>query len=655
VSTGALSASLCLCTYNGERYLGELLESLVEQSRRPDEVVVCDDASTDSTPALLARFATEAPFPVRVRRNTETLGIVRNFEQAVLLAARDVVFLCDQDDRWDRRKIEVVMGRMEGPDAPVAALHDSALVDASGRALGGTLWGLLGFGELERERFEAGAALDYLVCRALAAGHALAFSATARSLLVPFSTYANYDTWIAQLLSATGPIALVDETLVEYRLHQGNSIGLRGRQSISHLLSDSGSASQRFGRVAAGLLDLEARLDERAPGSLTTEARRRLHARAAHLGGRAALASGATPLAALSGVAAWIVGEVRSGNYSSYSNGLRSVAYDTLGVARRLWTSRRRTGRSDADDAREVADPASHPRATPLSPRPSVTAIVVEYRSGPHLATCVSSLQRCGTEVVVVDNGSPPEGSSAPPGFSDVNWLAAPDNPGFGGGINRGAALCDTELMLICNPDIVLEDDALALLCTALVADDTAAAVGPALVDAAGRVSQSARAFPSLRSSWRQAFLGLLHPAGRRSSEYRARNWALAERGVVDWVTGACVLVRTDAFRAVGGFDEGFFLYVEEVDLCWRLRRAGWKVLYEPKARVLHRGAVSTSSHPYRAIIVHHRSLWRFARKTTAGIDRALLPPAALAIAGRCAVACLLRLRRGTRSGRQRC
>jgi N-acetylglucosaminyl-diphospho-decaprenol L-rhamnosyltransferase len=220
--------------------------------------------------------------------------------------------------------------------------------------------------------------------------------------------------------------------------------------------------------------------------------------------------------------------------------------------------------------------------------------------------------------------------------------IASTSNLGFGGGVNLGAAKANTELLLVCNPDVVLEVGALDALRARLRASDRAGAVGPALLDETGRIVQSARSFPAVRSSWRQAFLGLIRPFGRRSREYRARNWSRAEGGVVDWVTGACVLVRTDAFRQIGGFDDRYFLYVEEVDLCWRLRAAGWEVLYEPRARVTHTGAASTSAHPYRAIANHHRSLWLFIRRTTPGVDRAALPVIAVGLVARCGLACVI-------------
>jgi N-acetylglucosaminyl-diphospho-decaprenol L-rhamnosyltransferase len=109
----------------------------------------------------------------------------------------------------------------------------------------------------------------------------------------------------------------------------------------------------------------------------------------------------------------------------------------------------------------------------------------------------------------------------------------------------------------------------------------------------------------------------------------------------VDWVSGACMLVRRSAFEAVGGFDEGYFMYVEDVDLCWRLARAGWRIGYEPSGRVVHALGASSRLMPYRMIAAHHRSLLRFASRTTTGGRRAVLPLVAAGLGVRTGVAWL--------------
>src|SRR5205085_1114006 len=104
------------------------------------------------------------------------------------------------------------------------------------------------------------------------------------------------------------------------------------------------------------------------------------------------------------------------------------------------------------------------------------------------------------------------------------------------------------------------------------------------------------------------AFLGYVAPDNRYSRAYKLLDWDHASAGYVDWISGACFLARRQVYRAVGGFDESYFMYVEDVDLCWRLGRQGWKVGYDPAGRVVHRGGVSTDQRAYRMILEHHRS-----------------------------------------------
>lgn len=279
-------------------------------------------------------------------------------------------------------------------------------------------------------------------------------------------------------------------------------------------------------------------------------------------------------------------------------------------------------------------------------PAREVTAVVVNYNAGAALSECVESLEREGVrDIAVVDNGSTDD---------SLEYLAAKNpsaqvfhtgrNLGFGGGVNYGARRVAGELLLVCNPDLVLQAGALGAMADRLAQDPSLGLVGPALVTPAGELQPSGRVFPTLRRSSVQAVLGALLPKNAYSRRYREANRAHAETGAADWVTGVCFLVRRAAFDAVGGFDDRYFMYVEEVDLCWRLARAGWRTGYESSARVLHIAGVSTAAVPYRMIVAHHLSLWRFARRITTGSERLLLPVVAVGIAGRCAVVCLRRV-----------
>ncbi len=283
---------------------------------------------------------------------------------------------------------------------------------------------------------------------------------------------------------------------------------------------------------------------------------------------------------------------------------------------------------------------------------PSTAVVVINYESGDALLRCVEGWQAAGAgEVVVVDNGST-DGSVATLGDrAGVTVLTPGGNLGYGAAANRGVASTTAPTVLVSNPDLVVGEGALEALHAALDSDPDLALVGPLIRTPAGDRYPSARQFPSLVDAAGHALLGLFVPDNRFTRAYQQSHLDTAgdDLEVVDWVSGACFLVRRSAFEQIGGFDESYFMYLEDVDLCWRLAAAGWRVGYAPSATVTHLQGVSTDRHPYRMIIEHHRSLLRFAVGSTTGWRRALLPLVAVGIAVRAGLACLTRAR-GDRS-----
>jgi N-acetylglucosaminyl-diphospho-decaprenol L-rhamnosyltransferase len=243
-------------------------------------------------------------------------------------------------------------------------------------------------------------------------------------------------------------------------------------------------------------------------------------------------------------------------------------------------------------------------------------------------------------DIIVVDNGSV-DGSAAALAAADpeARFVETGANLGYGGGVNRGLAQGHRELVLVCNADVVVRPGTLAAMMAALDAEPDLALVGPRLVNPDETLYPSARTFPSLVDAMGHGFLGLVAPRNRFSRSYKMLDWDHGGRRGVDWVSGSCFLARRRALEDLGGFDVSYFMYLEDVDLCWRLRRAGWGVAYEPSGCVLHVQGVSTDLHPYRMIVAHHRSLLRFAWRTTSGWRRFLLPVVAVGLAVRAAAA----------------
>lgn len=272
---------------------------------------------------------------------------------------------------------------------------------------------------------------------------------------------------------------------------------------------------------------------------------------------------------------------------------------------------------------------------------------MVNFNAGDHLLRCVESLRDEGVDdLVVVDSastdGSPEALERVDP---DVVLVRGP-NRGFGTGVNRGAvAGGEREFLFIVNPDVIVSAGMLKTLVDALDGDAGIGIIGPLILTPDGRRYPSARRFPSLPDALGHAFLGVVWPRNPFTRRYRMLDWDENAPCDVDWLSGSCLLVRREVWDLVGGFDESYFMYAEDVDLCWRASSAGWRVAYEPAAAVVHTQGISTDQRPYRMIVAHHRSLFRFAAKRAERPrDRALLPLIGGGLVLRIVLACLHRL-----------
>jgi N-acetylglucosaminyl-diphospho-decaprenol L-rhamnosyltransferase len=278
----------------------------------------------------------------------------------------------------------------------------------------------------------------------------------------------------------------------------------------------------------------------------------------------------------------------------------------------------------------------------PPLPPDGWAAVVVNYNAGPALVACVASVlaQDPPPELVVVDNAST-DGSlealrEAHPG---VRVVRSGGNLGYARAANLGIAATDAPVVAVLNPDTVLGPGTGQALTARFAADAKLGAAGPRLHNPDGSVYPSARRIPGLVDAVGHGLLLFVWPGNPFTARYRETGADPARPREVDWVSGAAIWLRRAALDDVGGWDERYFMYVEDVDLCWRLRRAGWRVAYEPSGTVEHLLGVSTASRPYRMIAEHHRSLLRFASVRFTGPRRALLGPAAAFLTARGALA----------------
>ena len=246
--------------------------------------------------------------------------------------------------------------------------------------------------------------------------------------------------------------------------------------------------------------------------------------------------------------------------------------------------------------------------------------VIVSYRSRELLRACLDSLRRhppAGPlKVIVVDNGSGDGTAEMIRGqYPEVELIASPTNLGFAAATNLGARTGSATFVLALNPDTAVTEGALDTVLRALESHPEVAVVGPRLVRADGSLDHAAkRSFPTPLSALGY-FTGLGRRAGIRGrlAGYTAPD---VEAGPVDAVNGAFMLMRRSTFEAAGGFDEGYWMYMEDLDLCYRFDEARWVTWYEPSATVVHVKAGTTG--PVRAprlTYAFHYGMYRFYRK----------------------------------------
>jgi len=260
---------------------------------------------------------------------------------------------------------------------------------------------------------------------------------------------------------------------------------------------------------------------------------------------------------------------------------------------------------------------------------PSVTIIIVNYNAGEHLARCLASLAPaltasasasaagCEWQAIVVDNASHDGSEQHALAYGNrVRLVRSETNVGFGAAVNLGAAETRDPFILLLNPDAELLPGVVTRLTQELDRYPQCAIVGPAILNEDGSIQGSARGDPT----WLTGFFGRATLLTRLFP-----NSALAQRNVlcpdllpgqdsapVDWVSGACMLIRRDAFDRAGGFDPGYFLYWEDADLCRRLRALGYTIRYYPGVQVRHTVGVSSRTARLASNHAFHTSALRY-------------------------------------------
>jgi hypothetical protein len=251
-----------------------------------------------------------------------------------------------------------------------------------------------------------------------------------------------------------------------------------------------------------------------------------------------------------------------------------------------------------------------------------LSTVIVNYKSRRVLIDCLASLEMDAAdyehETVVVDN-DPSAGAleEIARRFPKVRGIANTENVGFARAINQGIAATTGAYVMVLNPDCFIEHGSLAALIGYLRAHPRTGVVGPRMIGRDGKLQYSARAFPDPLTFLfnRYSLLTRLFPGNPYSRRYLLSDWDHASVRPVDWLSGACLMVRRTAIDQVGPLDEAYFMFNEDVDWCRRMKQGGWEVVYVPEAMIHHDIGASRRRVAAKVIVERHRGMIHYFHK----------------------------------------
>jgi N-acetylglucosaminyl-diphospho-decaprenol L-rhamnosyltransferase len=268
----------------------------------------------------------------------------------------------------------------------------------------------------------------------------------------------------------------------------------------------------------------------------------------------------------------------------------------------------------------------------------ALAVVILTYNSADEIVECLRSVRRDdpSCEIVIVDNASTDDSvARVRASFPDVRIVLNERNVGFAAAANQGVRETESEVVVLLNPDCDVRAGTLAAFEDAMRDHPRAGAVGALVRNTDGSVQPTKRAFPSLWQSFLHATIGTVWPDNPGTRAYVLADVSFDEPRQVGWIAATAVAYRRAAFDAVGGFDESFFFFVEDVDLCKRLRDAGWEIWFEPRAEVVHLWGGSWTRRPLKFMVIHHVNLFRYVRKHRRGAWVLAYPFIALGLATR--------------------
>ena len=228
--------SVALCTYNGESFLQEQLNSILNQSEPIDEIVICDDHSSDATVKIINNYQTKFPEIIKLHINEVSLGPIKNFEKAIGLCNGEIIFLSDQDDVWVKDKVKKITKKFQGNPSLDAVFTNANLINQNGVLLGKTLFKNLNFSLEEQKKWSEGKAFkEILYYRNKITGATMAFKKSLFEKVMPFLILKNYwhDAQLGLHAAMENKLDWIDEPLIEYRIHDKQQVGIGNGTTLS--------------------------------------------------------------------------------------------------------------------------------------------------------------------------------------------------------------------------------------------------------------------------------------------------------------------------------------------------------------------------------------------------------------------------------------
>lgn len=314
--------SIAMCTYNGELFLQEQLESIATQTVLPNEVIISDDNSTDATLKILREFQEKNLLNLKIFRNKSRFGYTKNFERAISLCRGSIIFIADQDDVWLPYKLEKIIDVFKKYPKIGYVFSDALIVNEKLQNHGYTMWERISFTMRQRRVFRYRDQLEVLLKHNVVTGPTMAFRGELRKLILPIPEKWVHDAWIALLLSAMQQKgAIIEEVLIKYRQHPNQSVGAKKLSFVRQVQKAYHSGSNYFETLSNNFKDILNRLI--LTNKLKQNNRLLINSKIEHLKARRDMHRVQHRKRFY-----WIFKELLNNRYQRFSNGWKSAAKD---------------------------------------------------------------------------------------------------------------------------------------------------------------------------------------------------------------------------------------------------------------------------------------------------------------------------------------